>query len=97
MMSETRKQARPAHTSALPGRSLALLVLVVCGVLMISQIHTAIVFQQQGVATQSVIVALDHCSIPNRQPNASASQQGVLLTLRFLDTTGSMQTITFPG
>lgn len=96
-MSTHTKKTQPSGATSCFFWWVALLVLLVCSYLLFTQIQTAIRFQQQGIVVQSTIVATSPCSIPNRQPDSSTSQQGVLLTLRFVDERGHIDTVTFPG
>jgi hypothetical protein len=96
-MPEQTKKRRKQSGTAFFFWWIALMVLLICCYLVFTWLQTAILLQQRGVFTQGTIVATSLCSLPNRQPDSSASQQGFLLTLRFTDANGRPATVTFPG
>jgi hypothetical protein len=97
LSNRTKKPTKISKGIPFPVWCFALICFIGCVFLVTSQIQTIIMIHQQGVVAQSTIVALTPCSMYNKQPNASASQQGVLLTIRFLDERGQTDTMTFPG
>jgi hypothetical protein len=73
------------------------ILVLFCGIALLSYFRGLILLQQEGVLTQSTIVATSSCSLYSMKPDSSPANQGVFLTVMFSDESGRLHQATLSG
>lgn len=72
-------------------------LMLICGIALLSYFWDSILLQQEGILTQSAIVATNACSLYSMKPDSSPVNQGVFLTVLFSDESGRLHRVTLSG
>lgn len=73
------------------------ILLLVCGIALLSYFRGSILLQQEGVLARSTIVATSPCSLYSMKPDSTPANQGVFLTVLFSDQSGRLHRATLSG